>query len=160
MVPAAATPGVVTPVDAVVCAYVALFATRRPGAITVYGDFATGYIVTPTLPADLTPAPPEPTPGVVGDAVARYADRRPALIATTEHYLALVTRLLDDAGERRRIAQIGAQNAVENAGVLDAGSQNLQVRVGGQFGSLEALRRRWLNLHAVPPAPASGATPS
>ncbi|HNF04625.1 MAG TPA: bifunctional ribonuclease/(p)ppGpp synthase [Mycobacterium sp.] len=86
------------PVDAVVCAYVALFATRRPGAITVYGDFATGYIVTPALPADLTPAPPEPTPGVVGDAVARYADRRPALIATTEHYLALVTRLLDDAG--------------------------------------------------------------
>ena len=35
---------------------------------------------------------------MVGDAVARYADRRPALIATTEHYLALVTRLLDDAG--------------------------------------------------------------
>lgn len=29
-----------------------------------------------------------------------------------------------------------------------------------QDGSLEALRRRWLNLHAVPPAPASGATPS
>jgi len=66
--------------------------------VTVYGDFATGYIVTPTLPPDLTPAPPEPTPGVVGDAVARYAAQRPALITTTEHYLALVTRLLDDAG--------------------------------------------------------------
>ncbi len=66
--------------------------------MTVYGDFATGYIVTPTLPPDLTPAPPEPTPGVVGDAVARYAERRPALIDTTEHYLTLVTRLLDDAG--------------------------------------------------------------
>ncbi|MBB3601778.1 putative RNase H-like nuclease/ppGpp synthetase/RelA/SpoT-type nucleotidyltransferase [Mycolicibacterium sp. BK556] len=86
------------PVDAVVCAYVGLFATRRPAAVTVYGDFATGYIVTPTLPADLTPAPPEPTPGVVSDAVARYAERRPALKETTEHYLALVKRLLDDAG--------------------------------------------------------------
>ena len=31
------------PVDAVMCAYVALYATRRPGAVTVYGDFATGY---------------------------------------------------------------------------------------------------------------------
>ena len=86
------------PIDAVVCAYVGLYATRRPGSVTVYGDFATGYIVTPTLPPDLTPAPPEPTPGVVGDAVARYAAQRPALIVTTEHYLALVTRLLDDAG--------------------------------------------------------------
>lgn len=37
------------PVDAVVCAYVALYATRRPGAVTTYGDDATGCIVTPTL---------------------------------------------------------------------------------------------------------------
>jgi ppGpp synthetase/RelA/SpoT-type nucleotidyltranferase len=86
------------PIDAVVCAYVGLYATRRPNAVTTYGDFAGGYIVTPTLPSDLMPTPPEPTPGVVGDAVARYAERRPALVATTEHYLALVTRLLDDAG--------------------------------------------------------------
>ena len=35
---------------------------------------------------------------MVSDAVARYAEQRPALIATTEHYLALVKRLLDDAG--------------------------------------------------------------
>ncbi len=41
------------PVDAVVCAYVALYAERRPGDVTIYGDFDTGYIVTPTLPADL-----------------------------------------------------------------------------------------------------------
>lgn len=38
------------PVDAVVCAYVALYAQRRPADITIYGDFATGYIVTPSLP--------------------------------------------------------------------------------------------------------------
>jgi predicted RNase H-like nuclease len=37
------------PVDAVVCAYVALYAQRTPAAITIYGDLATGYIVTPSL---------------------------------------------------------------------------------------------------------------
>ncbi len=42
------------PVDAVVCAYVALFAQRRPADVTIYGDFATGYIVTPSLPAART----------------------------------------------------------------------------------------------------------
>ena len=86
------------PVDAVVCAYVAMYATRRPAAVTVYGDVATGYIVTPTLPSDLMPAPPEPTPGAVGDAVARYAAQRPSLSVTTGHYLTVVTGLLDDAG--------------------------------------------------------------
>lgn len=43
------------PVDAVVCAYVALYAQRCPADITIYGDFATGYIVTPALPPDLVP---------------------------------------------------------------------------------------------------------
>ncbi len=42
------------PVDAVVCAYVALYAQRCPTDVTIYGDCATGYIVTPSLPADLT----------------------------------------------------------------------------------------------------------
>ncbi|TFV57229.1 DUF429 domain-containing protein [Mycobacterium sp. PS03-16] len=37
------------PVDAVVCAYVALFADRRPDDVTAYGDDAGGCIVTPTL---------------------------------------------------------------------------------------------------------------
>lgn len=39
------------PVDAVMCAYVALYWYHRPEDVTVYGDFATGYIVTPTLPS-------------------------------------------------------------------------------------------------------------
>ncbi len=39
------------------------------------------------------------------------------------------------------VAQIGAQNAVEAAGVLNAGAENLQLRVGGQFDSVEALRQ-------------------
>ena len=44
------------PVDAVMCAYVALFSYHRPQDVTLYGDFATGYIVTPTLPPDAAPA--------------------------------------------------------------------------------------------------------
>lgn len=47
------------PVDAVVCAYVALYWYHRPEDVTVYGDFATGYIVTPTLPTGLAPERPE-----------------------------------------------------------------------------------------------------
>jgi multidrug efflux pump len=39
------------------------------------------------------------------------------------------------------IAQIGSQNAVEGAGVLNAGSENLQVRVAGQFNSVDELKR-------------------
>lgn len=45
------------PVDAVLCAYIARYATERPDDITIYGDFETGYIVTPTLPPNLRPAP-------------------------------------------------------------------------------------------------------
>ena len=45
------------PVDAVICAYVALFRFHRPDDVTTYGDFASGYIITPTLPGDLQPAP-------------------------------------------------------------------------------------------------------
>ncbi len=48
------------------------------------------------------------------------------------------------------IAQIGAQNAVEGAGVLNAGSENLQVRVGGQFNGVDELRR--LPIRAINPA--------
>jgi predicted RNase H-like nuclease len=43
------------PIDAVVCAYVALYAEHRPTDVTIYGDFATGYIVTPSLPCGLSP---------------------------------------------------------------------------------------------------------
>ncbi len=39
------------------------------------------------------------------------------------------------------IVLLGAQNAVEGAGVLNAGSENLQVRIGGQFNSVDELAR-------------------
>jgi predicted RNase H-like nuclease len=45
------------PVDAVLCAYVGLYWYCRPDEVTIYGDFETGYIVTPSLPPDLSPAP-------------------------------------------------------------------------------------------------------
>ncbi|QNN53283.1 DUF429 domain-containing protein [Nocardioides mesophilus] len=96
-------------VDAVVCAYVALWAVRRPEETTTYGDGETGYIVTPRLPEGLvpTPRPPrvvEPPAAVVVDrdpvrlAVQTYAARQPELREATERYLALLTTLLDDAG--------------------------------------------------------------
>jgi predicted RNase H-like nuclease len=44
-------------VDAAVCAYVALYRYHRPDDVTVYGDFATGYIVTPTLPGGAVSEP-------------------------------------------------------------------------------------------------------
>lgn len=36
-------------VDAVLCAYIGLYAHRRPGSTTVFGDVEDGYIVTPSL---------------------------------------------------------------------------------------------------------------
>ncbi len=86
-------------VDAVVCAYVALFVARRPEATTTYGDLETGYIVTPTLPEGLTPSPRPPKPvAVAADPVREYALNHPALEAAGEQFLGLVTSILDDAG--------------------------------------------------------------
>lgn len=45
------------PVDAVICAYVALYQFHRPEDVTIYGDFETGYIVTPTLTATTVEEP-------------------------------------------------------------------------------------------------------
>jgi ppGpp synthetase/RelA/SpoT-type nucleotidyltranferase len=93
-------------VDAVVCAYVALFAVRRPDLVTAYGDAETGSILTPTLPADHVPSPrraripaePEREGDPVRRAVQTFAAMQPDLRAATDRFLALVTTLLDDAG--------------------------------------------------------------
>lgn len=88
------------PVDALLCAYIALYWYHRPEDVTVYGDVATGYIVTPSLPADRLPrSRPAPVRETApSTAVAEYAARRPDLVAATEQYLKLVTSLLDEAG--------------------------------------------------------------
>jgi predicted RNase H-like nuclease/ppGpp synthetase/RelA/SpoT-type nucleotidyltranferase len=90
-------------VDAVLCAYVALFADRRPGHTTTYGDLEHGYIVTPALPDGLRPSPrKERTPVAVqdpiGDAVREYAALQPVLRLAAEEFAGLVTAILDDAG--------------------------------------------------------------
>jgi predicted RNase H-like nuclease len=48
------------PIDAVLCAYIAMVFAHRRDEITIYGDFpANGYIATPTLPAGLKPDCPK-----------------------------------------------------------------------------------------------------
>ncbi|MEQ4547345.1 DUF429 domain-containing protein, partial [Nocardioides kribbensis] len=82
-------------VDAVVCAYVALFASRSPDRVTTYGDLETGYIVTPTLPG----AEPElAREDVVRAAVRAYDAQHAELRLAAEEAAALVTRILDEAG--------------------------------------------------------------
>ncbi|MCW2794352.1 MAG: pyrophosphokinae, partial [Nocardioides sp.] len=90
-------------VDAVVCAYVALFATRRPDATTTYGDFETGYIVTPTLPEGHRPTKRERRVAELKEdpvrtAVREYAARHGELREAADQFVGLVTTILDDAG--------------------------------------------------------------
>ena len=76
-------------VDAVVCAYVALFADRWPERVTIYGSYELGYIVTPTL---------LDTHATIRQAVEEYALLQPSLVEAAEEYVARVTSILDEAG--------------------------------------------------------------
>ncbi len=95
-------------VDAVLCAYLALFRQRTPERTTVYGDGETGYIVTPTLPEGHEPSPLEPRPPADPvelpdeDAMTRlvrtYAAGHSALQRATDGFVAMLTDLLDQSG--------------------------------------------------------------
>ena len=86
-------------VDAVVCAYVALYAEREPKQVTTYGDLANGYIVTPSLPEGLTASPrPSRAEAAHERALTAYAARLPTLQRASDTAVALVTGILDDAG--------------------------------------------------------------
>jgi len=96
-------------VDAVLCAYLAMFRQLTPERTTVYGDDETGCIVTPTLPDGHEPAPLEPRPPVEPpvelpgeDALARlvrtYAAGHSALQQATDGFVAMLTDLLDQSG--------------------------------------------------------------
>ena len=86
-------------VDAVVCAYVALFRERHPELTTTYGDFETGYIVTPALPPGHAASPRVPRKKrPVADPVQQYAAQYPELRRAAEQWIGLVTSILDDAG--------------------------------------------------------------
>lgn len=83
------------PVDAVLCAYVALYQFHRPDDVTTYGDFASGYIVTPTLPADLTPAPRRhAAPERDSDDVLARLEQVQALIERAQRELTAIRRQL------------------------------------------------------------------
>ena len=97
-------------VDAVLCAYLAMFREQVPELTTVYGDADTGYIVTPTLPAGHEPDPLDPRPGIPEtpvvlpdeDAMTRlvrtYAAGHSALQQATDGFVAMLTDLLDQSG--------------------------------------------------------------
>ncbi len=84
-------------VDAVVCAYVALFADTRPDETTHYGDASTGVIVTPSLAGGEPSSRPQRT-DPVRVAVQAFAERQPALARAGREFVALVTEVLDEAG--------------------------------------------------------------
>lgn len=74
-------------VDAVVCAYVALFADRWPERTTRYGDLENGYIVTPSLVTDVAAA-----------AVRTYAAGHADLVRAGQDAVDRVVGILDEAG--------------------------------------------------------------
>jgi predicted RNase H-like nuclease/ppGpp synthetase/RelA/SpoT-type nucleotidyltranferase len=111
-------------VDAVLCAYIALFADRRPERTTTYGDLEHGYIVTPTLPGGLTPRPRGKPAAPAGEdpvraAVREYAALQPVVRRAAEEFAALVTAILDDArinylsvtGRAKSVASFAAKAA-------------------------------------------------
>lgn len=87
-------------IDAVLCAYIAMFSDRRPADVSVYGSAEEGAIVTPRLGvARIRPeVSPRLAPTLVHAAVQQYAERYPGLTGITESYQQALTQLLDDAG--------------------------------------------------------------
>ncbi len=82
------------PVDAVICAYVALYRFHRPDDVTTYGDFASGYIITPTLPGDLAPAPRRPAQQSDSDDVLPRLEQVQALIEKAQRELTAIRKQL------------------------------------------------------------------
>jgi predicted RNase H-like nuclease len=83
------------PVDAVLCAYVALYGFHRPDDVTTYGDFASGYIITPTLPGDLAPAPRRRmAPQTDSDDVLARLEQVQALIERAQREIIVIRRQL------------------------------------------------------------------
>jgi predicted RNase H-like nuclease/ppGpp synthetase/RelA/SpoT-type nucleotidyltranferase len=77
-------------VDAVVCAYVALYADRWPEHTTSYGDPQTGLIVTPSLQAGI--------PDRTQAAVTAYAQQHAELVDAATSAADLIAAMLDEAG--------------------------------------------------------------
>ena len=85
----------VAKVDAVLCAYVGLYSYHRPEDVTVYGDYATGYIVTPTLPPGAAPARRRRSaPQTDVDDLRRQVAQVAALLDEAQRGLAAISRQL------------------------------------------------------------------
>lgn len=79
------------PVDAVICAYVGLYRYHRPEDVTVYGDVATGYIVTPTLPPErAVAAPGRSAPQPDADALLERLDQVSGLLERAQRELSAI----------------------------------------------------------------------
>jgi predicted RNase H-like nuclease len=92
-----------SPVDALLSAYVALYWYDRPEDVTIYGDVAGGYIVTPALPAGRTPPPPPaappPRPKAEEDIAIRLTVAE-ARLAELARELAELRRMLRASGQQ------------------------------------------------------------
>ncbi len=73
------------------CAYVALYWYHRPEDVTIYGDFDTGYIVTPSLPpGQVAPADARCQPP--SDELHERLSHREELLAQAQHRIARTIR--------------------------------------------------------------------
>jgi predicted RNase H-like nuclease len=92
------------PVDAMLCAYVAMYWYDRPEDVKIYGDVARGYIVTPALPENRTPTPPPPPrPKAEEDIAIR--------LTVAEARLAELARELAELRRRLRESEAGRDGA-------------------------------------------------
>jgi len=82
------------PVEAVLCAYVALYWYHRPEDVRVYGDFATGYIVAPKLPAERAAAPRRRQAQREADVVLQRFAQVSALLEKAQLELSAIRRQL------------------------------------------------------------------
>jgi predicted RNase H-like nuclease len=87
------------------CAYIGLYWYQRPEDVTIYGDFGTGYIVTPTLPPGLKPTRRAATQPPAADEIAtltredadelhRRLTRLTALLEDAQHELSAIREWL------------------------------------------------------------------
>lgn len=103
-------------VDAVLCAYIALYFARRRDDITIYGDpsndYADGYIATPTLPEDMKRAP-RPTPATPAADFAGMTEGYGASVTAIRQRCEDVSRNVHD------LLSVDKQDATEIARSLE-----------------------------------------
>ena len=82
------------PVDAVMCAYVALYWYSRPDDVSIYGDADTGYIVTPSLRPDQVPVPRRKVVPPPNDELHERLTRIDTLLAEAQQEVKIIRERL------------------------------------------------------------------